>query len=607
MRKMYLWRDIQTKAGYTDAMVRYRNSLAREINFIFSPRYKKVEEDERAAREYEGIKKGRQRSLDAIDDVITKSKVEIGLILESLTPAADFRAAEMFMRYFGLSAEDVGKDVFYTMKDSASIYNRMKKEKRWIEAFQFLKFFPWSDATDQFEDILSKVFEAKESEIFMMLIREMEKPPFDRMKRDANIRGMIEKECDRVIHERQYDQAKEIVQILEDHNRANLIQAAEELLSRNFEEAFKLLKKSTFASRLQNLILEIHAEEMKKGEGNIEGYRNAFMLARYGGLDTEDTRRYIEQPANKLLEKLVANPNATEIDFDEARQYASHANTRFLSNIIALKCLDLITQNESKEAKKLKEMFDPNFTPGMYDEEKQVREKFSQLTETKGIHDIPKGEENLHMAYDIATIFQFEKDEVAEINNKLCRFYITNKRYDKAVQFFDPKNEDLMELVESEIHRRVRSGDYESPFNMLKVLKIEFSRKSRNNEEKSLKEFVQKHGTNTDVRALAKSIVLEDIYDLNVLPYDYYREVFSFGLGEGKSGATLLVDLKVVMMRRMDAIMKIDLYKMIQFFQQNNDQSGATLLAAYSAVFPPSLFDWIMYYIMKIFSFVFSV
>ena len=42
---MYLWRDIQTKAGYSDAMVRYRNSLAREINFIFSPRYKKVEED----------------------------------------------------------------------------------------------------------------------------------------------------------------------------------------------------------------------------------------------------------------------------------------------------------------------------------------------------------------------------------------------------------------------------------------------------------------------------------------------------------------------------------------------------------------------------------
>lgn len=474
---MYLWRDIQTKAGYSDAMVRYRNSLAREINFIFSPRFKKVEEDDRIAREYEGVKKGRQRSLDAIDDPVTKSKVEIGLIMEALTPSADFRAAEMFMRYFGLNAEDVGKDVFYTMKDPDSIYNRMKKEKRWIEAFQFLKFFPINDATDQFEDILSKVFESKNSEIFMTLIREMENPPFDRMKRDADIRSMIEKECDRAIHERRYEEAKEIVQILEDHNRANLIQAAEALLERNFDEAFSLLKKSTFANRLQKLITEIHAEEMKKGEKDIEGYRNAYLLARHGGLDTEDTRRYIEQPANKLLEQLVANPNATELDFDEARQYASHANARFLSNTIAVKCIDLITQNDSKGAKKLKEMFDPNFTPGMYDEEKQVRSKFAQLTETKGIHDIPKGEENLQMAYDIATIFQFDKDELGEINIKLCRFYITNKKYEKAVDFFDPRNEDLMELVESEIHKKVQVGDYESPFNLIRTLKIEFSRK----------------------------------------------------------------------------------------------------------------------------------
>ncbi len=602
---MYLWRDVQTKPGYSDTMIRYRNSLAREINFIYSPRYKRVQEDQKIAQEYEALRKGRQRSLDAIDDPSEKRRVEIGLIMEALTPAADFRAAELFMRYFGLSAEDVGGEVYYTMRQPDSIYSNMQKDGRWIEAFQFIRFFPWNDASNEFESLLVKIVEAKDPQAFMMMVKEMENPPFDRMKRDAEVRKVLEKECDRALDEKNLDQAREICRILEDRDRENLINAAEALIRRDFDEAFQLLAGTVRVQKLRNLIVDIHEEEMKRGEKDVQGYKNAFNLAAHGNLVSEENKRYLEQPANKLVEYLIGNPNATDYDYEEALKYARHANPRFISNIVALKCIDLVTQNDAKTAKKLKEMFDPNFSPSMYDEEKHVRSVFARLTETKGIHDIPKGEENLRMAWDIAQIFDFPDSETSEIDVLLCKFYITNKNYEKAAKHFNPKNEGILELIESDIHKRVQLGDYISPYKMLKMLKFEFPRKSKITEENTLKEFAAAHGADSNPSALAKAIVLEDIFELDVLPYSYYESVISNATQNPSSGAALLVDLREVLSRKMDSTMKIDLYRVVQNLQRANDPAGQKIFTAYSNVLPPSIFDWIIYYIMRILAVIF--
>ncbi|MCL5019920.1 MAG: hypothetical protein M1426_05595, partial [Patescibacteria group bacterium] len=420
-------------------------------------------------------------------------------------------------------------------------------------------------------------------------------------KRDEDIRKIIEKECDRAISEMRLDQALELVAILDDRERENLIKAADLLTKRQFEEGFKFLSKTVLKDRLQKLILELHDEEMKRGEKNGEGYRNAFSLALHGNLVTDEMRRYIEQPANKIIEYLIGNPTASDQDYKEAAKYAAYANPRIMTNIIAQRCLDLITQNDTKKAEQLKNIFNPNFISGMYDEEKNINAKFAQLTETKGIHDIPKGEENLKMAYDIAIIFNFPKNELQQISELLCKFYIANKQFEKAAASFDQGNEALMELVESEIDKRIQVSDYLTPYKMVSVLKIKFSRKHRNRQEKILRDLMAKYGADIDQNTMAKLVVRDDIYDLNIIPFSYYRELFSFGLGGGKGGTDLLVELKDVMIRHMDTVMRIELQKMVTFYQQHKDSAGAKLLSAYNQVLPPSLLDYVFYYILKIF------
>lgn len=598
---MFIWREVQTRAGYSDEMIRYRNALVREINFVFSPRFNKIHEDERIAQEYDSLKKNHERLNEGIFDPITKAKVEHGMVLEAIAPVMDFKTAELFMRYFGITVEDVGKDIHYEMRQPDSIYQRLLNEKRWLEVSQFIKFFPAVDAADEFESMFKKISEEKNTDIFMVVIKELEQPPFDRLKRDEGIRKILEKECDRAINEMRLDQALEIVTILDDRERENLIKAAESLMKRQFEEGFKFLNKTVLKDRLQKLIVELHEEEMKRGEKDNEGFRNAFFLALHGNLVTDDLRRYIEQPANKMIEHLIGNPAASDQDYKEAAKYAAYANPRTITNIIAKRCLDLITQNDTKEAEQLKTIFNPNFVSGMYDEEKNIKAKFAQLTETKGIHDIPKGEENLKMAYDIAVIFNFPKNELQQINELLCKFYIANKKFEKAAASFDQDNEAIMELIESEIEKRIQVGDYVNPYKMVYILKIKFSRKNRNRQEKTLRELLAKYGTDIDQNTMAKLIVRDDIYDLNIIPFSYYRELFSFGLGGGRGGADLLVELKDVMIRHMDTVMRIELQKMVSFYQQNNDPVGAKLLSAYNQILPPSILDYLFYFILKIF------
>ena len=50
---------------------------------------------------------------------------------------------------------------------------------------------------------------------------------------------------------------------------------------------------------------------------------------------------------------------------------------------------------------------------------------------------------------------------------------------------------------------------------------------------------------------------------------------------------------------------KIDLYRMVQSLQHANDPAGQKLFTAYSNVLPPSILDWIIYFIMRIFAVIF--
>ena len=173
------------------------------------------------------------------------------------------------------------------------------------------------------------------------------------------------------------------------------------------------------------------------------------------------------------------------------------------------------------------------------------------------------------------------------------------------VKHFDPKKEDVIELIISELHKRIQVGDYASPHKMLRILKFEFPRKHKIDEEQSLKEFIGSHGAESNPAALAKAIVLEDIYELDVVPYSYYEAIISNSVQNPSSGVSLLIELREVMSRRMDSGMKIALYRVVQKLQHSGDSAAQKLFAAYSNILPPSIFDWIIYYIMRIFAVVF--
>ena len=48
---MFVWYEIQNLVGFSDEMVNYRDSMVREVNFVFSDRFSNMKDDPKIQKE----------------------------------------------------------------------------------------------------------------------------------------------------------------------------------------------------------------------------------------------------------------------------------------------------------------------------------------------------------------------------------------------------------------------------------------------------------------------------------------------------------------------------------------------------------------------------
>ncbi|MCL5019164.1 MAG: hypothetical protein M1426_01625, partial [Patescibacteria group bacterium] len=109
---MYIWHEVQGYSGFTDLMVLYRNALVHEINFVLSPRFQNIHESQKAAQDYEVIKNNRTTLQKQIIESTKRHQVELILIEEPLKFTQDTVTAEIFIKYFQISMEKIGRDIY---------------------------------------------------------------------------------------------------------------------------------------------------------------------------------------------------------------------------------------------------------------------------------------------------------------------------------------------------------------------------------------------------------------------------------------------------------------------------------------------------------------
>lgn len=597
---MFVWREIQDIVGYTGEMIGLRNAMVREVNFIFSKRDKKVDSDPRVAREFEALKKGKERALDLVKDPIKVSKVQVGLLTEVLS-ALDFKSASLFVQYFGLPLEDVGRDIYHDMRQEKGIYGRLVKEGNISTAAEFLRFFPTGDALNEFEYMFALATETKNNAAVSTLVNLLVQAPFDRLVSDTDFRQLLAKEYDRAELERRIDDASRLIDLLQDPDREKRLKVVEGIVENNYEQAIAYLPGVQNKEAIREVVLEAYRAEMGRGETDVEGLKRAFAFALHGGFEDGEYKRFLEQSANALFEHYVSRPLASESDLVEAERYQQYANPRVATNIFARLLLDLILKNEASVARTLKARFNVQFHPDLYDHVEKVHKTFRQFTETKGIFDLPKGEENLQAALDIATIFNLSDSEIQFVKNQLCKYYLINKKYHKAKEYYVSGKTDVLELIEEIIRKRLRANQFAAVFELLNAVPVTFDKNIRAQHNKELRKNLRENEAGMDFLDMARVIVENDVYALKVLPAHFYYRTIDYAFEYGERGIKVLVELRPILQKRMDGVMRVRLYKNIK--QQAGKEKRLTGMVefAYRDVLPPTFIDWIVYAVRRIF------
>ena len=134
---MFVWHEVQTLVGFSDEMVNYRNAMVREVNFVFSERFSRVKDDQSIAKEYELLKNRRILTYEKIPDPLKRSAVEVSLLKDIFHTALDFNSANLFVKYYGLSIEDIGRDIYFEMKEENSVYKKLLYDKLFTTALNF--------------------------------------------------------------------------------------------------------------------------------------------------------------------------------------------------------------------------------------------------------------------------------------------------------------------------------------------------------------------------------------------------------------------------------------------------------------------------------------
>jgi len=596
---MFQWHEVQTLVGFNQEMIIYRNAMVREISFVFSENYAKIKDDRRIEDEYVKIKTAREKAGDRILDPLKKSKVEIELLREVFDHSLDFTSAEMFIKHFGLSIEDIGKDIYYDMKSEKSPYSKYIEEEKFNIAFEFLRFFPANDSLTELDNLLKTAVKKRNNEGIVFLIDKLGLSEYKRLLKDEELAKLIDEEFDRALNEKRTDDGYIIINVLNEKEKENRLRVVNALKQNNFEDAIVNLKEVKEKKKLHDILKEYCDSEIKAGKNDINHYIRAFGLAYHGGLGEGDSKFYLEQPSGILFKFYLNKSIVTEVEMIELEKYMKHSSPRVVMNELATKLLQLIQGNDTVKAKELKERLNVQFKSGEYDNEKDVWDYFRQLTETKGIFELPKGEENLRTALDIAKIFDFRNKEVLGVKKLLCKYYIINKKYEKAKKCFIPDDPEIMELIESQITRLINTKDFINPYILKNILNIKFSKELKNTKKKKVKETIK--NKNISSIDLAKTIFIDDIFELKSIPSSIYDRTFEFSLDSDEQGIKLLIDLKDPYLNRMDAVKRIKIEKKIKELMAHNIPLAEALSKAYDSVLPPTLYHWIIYIIRKLF------
>jgi len=596
---MFKWNEVQTLGGFTQEMTTYRNSMVREISFVFSENYAKLKEDRRIEDDYIKIKTVREKAGDRIIDPLKKSKVGLELLIEVFNQSLDFTSAEMFIKHFGLSIEDIGKDVYYEMKDEKSPYSKYISEEKYNIAFEFLRFFPLDDSLTELDLLIKLAIKNKNNEGIVFLIDKLGLSEYKKLIKDEELSKQVSDEFDRAVNEKRIDDGFMIVNVLNDTDKESRLRVITALTKNNYEDAIVNLREVKEKEKLHDVLKEYCEEEIRAGKNDIEHYVRAFALAFHGGLTKGDKKYYVEHPSGILFKHYINSSVITEVEMLEIEKYMKTAKPVIVMNELASRLLALIQGNETFRAKELKERLNIKFKTGEYDIEKEVRDYFRQLTETKGMFELPKGEENLKTAYDVAKIFNFTEKEAFGVRKLLCKYYIINKKYDKAKKHFIPEDEEILEIMESQITRLINSKDFVNPYILKRALPIKFSREFKSAKKQDVKTIIKNQ--NISSIDLAKAIFVDDIFELKSIPQNIYDRTFGFALDSDALGIKLLVDLKDPFLNRMDSVKRIKIDKKIKELMSHDIPLAESFAKAYGDVLPPNICHWLIYIFRKIF------
>ena len=598
---MFVWAENVSFPEYTHEMVHYRNALVKEVNFAFSNRYEKVNTDKVLNEELERFKDFREKTGNRIQKDSERNKVWLDMLLEIFRSSLDFAAADLFLKYFNIPNEAIATDLYFIMQEPGSEFRQLIDNEAFNTAFEFLQFFPVSEMLVEYENLLKTAVQKDNSSAVLFLLDYINDTPYDRLLKDSETQKLLEKEYDRAEKRKRIVQAHRLADVLKDSDGKKRVAALEAMMHNNLKEAINYLKEIRTIAELKATIKEFYANAMKKGVKNmdVEEFKTAYAYALYGKLGKNGDMQYIQEPSGKLFEYYVTKTGATEVEYYEADRYRNDCSEKFVQDVVAKKMLELIQNNDRAMAKHLKKRFRVEFEPGEYKTEDEIKKFYHTLTETYGVYETPKGEENLLTALDIVELFGFPAEEIEEVKLLLCKFYLMNKIFDGAKKYFIAGNKELNELAVKQINTFISTRDLAGAYGVLEAIPVRFSRSDHVERKKDVKMLTS--SDDIPLKDLETSIIFNDIYELKSLSKSFYRHAFIQGLNSGADGIQFLADLNIPFKKRMDACCKIRLTHAIKRLIVEDKISADILHRSYEKYVHPDILDYISYLFKRIF------
>jgi len=600
---MFTWAERSSIPDYTYEMIHYRNGMVKEINFVFSDKYNKAVDKKALDEELERLKDQREKTANRIQKDSESHKVWLDLFLEVIRTSNDFTSADLFLKYFNVPNEAINADFYYVMKEQSSPYRQLIEQEAFNTAYEFLHFYPLPDALNEFQTLLKTAISKNNSAGTFYLINCMLNKPYDSLLNDDETRNLLKNEYKSSEKYHRVVEARRIAEVLNDSDRLKRVFALEAMINNNVKDAINYLKEIAAIDEFKPIVQEFYREAIQQGEqsGDIEALKTAYSYAKYGQLSEDGDKKFVQEPAGKLFEYYILKSNVSELDYFEAENYRDDCSDRLIQDAIGKRMLILIQNNNKTIAKHLKQRFNVTFRPGEYGIETEVQKLYKNLTETSGIYNEPKGEENLLTALDVAELFGFPASEKETIKFMLCKFYILNKMYDNAKEYFIPMDSDLIDLITKQIRTLIGTKDYTGAYNLLDTLPVKISRHERAERKNELKQLISKEEEEISLNELGMTILLDDLYSLKILTQSYYIRSFMRGILSGADGVQFLADLHIPFIRHMESCSKIRLNNYIKRLLADDKISAEILHHHYGTYVKPDFLDYLSYMIKRLF------